>query len=71
MMNLDQSPYHENEAGSQATGTIVMKGEVVVPLVEDHGATRERWSPNSVTDSSEERADSYQVSRPCSRPLEV
>ena len=58
MRNLDQSPYHMNEAGSQATNTIAMRGEPIVPLIEDHAATRERTSLNSVTDSNEERIKS-------------
>ena len=55
MRNVDQSPHHMNEAGSGATNTIAMRGEPVVRLIEDHAATRERFSLNSVTDSNEER----------------
>ena len=55
MRNLDQSPFHMNEAGSQVTGSTAMKGAPMIPLVENHGATRERWSLNSMTDSNEER----------------
>ena len=61
MRNLDQSPFHMNEAGSHVTGTIAMKGAPVIPLLENHGHTRERWSLNSVTDSSEERINSGQL----------
>ena len=55
MRNIDQSPFHKNEAGSHVTGSIALKGAPVVPLLENHGSTRERWSLNSITDSSEER----------------
>ena len=61
MRNLDQSPFHINEAGSHVTGTIAMKGAPVIPLLENHGATRERWSLNSATDSGEERINSGQL----------
>ena len=53
--NIDQSPFHGNEAGSAECNTIVLKGAPTVPLVENHAATRERWSLNSLTDSSAER----------------
>ena len=53
--NVDQFPFHGNEAGSAECNTITLKGAPTVPLVENHVATRERWSLNSVTDSSPER----------------
>ena len=53
--NIDQSPFHQNEAGSVATNTIALKGAPTVPLIENHAATRERWSLNSITLSSEAR----------------
>ena len=53
--NIDQSPFHGNEAGSHECNTISLKGAPTVPLIENHAATRERWSLNSVTDSSAER----------------
>lgn len=53
--NIDQSPFHGNEAGSQACNTLALKGAPTVPLLENHAATRERWSLNSITDSSLER----------------
>ena len=55
MRNVDQSPFHGNEAGSAACNTIALKGAPTVPLIENHAATRSRWSLNSVTDSSRER----------------
>ena len=58
MRNLDQSPFHMNEAGSQVVGTIAMKGAPIIPLLENHGSTRERWSLNSMTDSNKERINS-------------
>ena len=53
--NIDQSPFHGNEAGSAECNTLALKGAPTVPLVENHAATRERWSLNSVTDSSAAR----------------
>ena len=53
--NVDQSPFHSNEAGSAECGTLALKGAPTVPLIENHAATRERISLNSMTDSSEER----------------
>ena len=53
--NVDQSPFHGNEAGSAECNTIALKGAPTVPLIENHAATRSRWSLNSVTDSSRER----------------
>ena len=55
MRNVDQSPFHGNEAGSAECNTIALKGAPTVPLIENHAATRSRWSLNSVTDSSRER----------------
>ena len=53
--NVDQSPFHQNEAGSAECNTLALVGAPTVPLIENHAATRERWSLNSVTDSSIER----------------
>ena len=53
--NVYQSPFHGNEAGSAACNTIALKGAPTVLLIEDHAATRDRVSLNSVTDSSQER----------------
>lgn len=53
--NIDQSPFHANEAGSKACNTLALKGAPTVPLIENHAATRERWSLNSVTFSSTEK----------------
>ena len=55
MRNLDQSPFHSNEVGSVERNTFALSGAPTVPLIEDHAATRERWSLNSVTDSCAER----------------
>ena len=52
--HVDQSPFHANEAGSAACNMLSLKGAPTVPLIENHAATRERWSLNSVTDSSAE-----------------
>ena len=48
-------PFHQNEAGSQEWNTFTLMGQHTVPLIEDHAATRGRWSLNSLTDSAEER----------------
>ena len=34
---------------------MTLMGQHTVPLLEDHAATRERWSLNSLTDSAEEQ----------------
>ena len=47
--NVDQSPFHGNEAGSAECNTIALKGCPTVPLIENHAATRERMSLNSRT----------------------
>ena len=52
--NIDQSPFHGDEAGSKACDTLALKGAPTVPLIENHAATRTRVSLNSVTVSSEE-----------------
>ena len=39
--NIDQSPFHKNEAGSREFGTLAMQNAPTVPLLEDHAATRE------------------------------
>ena len=36
MRNLDQSPFHMNEAGSQVVGTIAMKGAPIIPVSYTH-----------------------------------
>ena len=53
--NIDQQPFHQNEAGSQEWNTLTLMGANTVPLIENHAATRERWSLNSLTDSVEEQ----------------
>ena len=53
--NVDQSPFHGNEAGSKECNTLALKGVPKVPLLENHAATRERWSLSSVTDSCIQR----------------
>lgn len=55
MRNIDQSPFHKNEAGSAECNTLALKGAPTVPLIENHADTRSRWSLNSVTDSCKER----------------
>ena len=52
--NFDQTPFHANESGSQNTATLAVAG-TVVPVVEGHADTRERWTLNLFTLSSLER----------------
>ena len=54
MENFDQTPYHQNEIGSQDRSTVAVKGGIV-PLVEAHAATRSRWSANLTTFSDKGR----------------
>ena len=49
MTNIDQSPYHKNEAGSQDAMTLSVKGAEHVPLCENHADTRNRWTSNTTT----------------------
>ena len=54
--NLDQIPFHHNESGSRSMTTLAVAGRsAIVPLVEGHSATRERWAANLTTFSNEER----------------
>ena len=54
--DVDQSPFHVNESGSKNSLTLSIKGAPTVPVKEGHAATRSRWSANTMTTSSEERA---------------
>ena len=54
--NLDQSPFHMNESGSKAEKSMSIRGGGVVPLKEGHTQTRERWTLQTTTTSSAERA---------------
>ncbi len=54
MENWDQSPFHNNEVGSQNAPTLAVAGTIEVPLIENHSATRERWSGCFTTWSSAE-----------------
>ena len=56
MDNVDQSPFHKNEAGSKDVCTLSLKGAPTVPLIEGHAATRSRWSANTTTQSDYEEA---------------
>ncbi len=49
MTNLDQSPYHKNESGSQNATTLSVKGAPIVVLKEGHADTRSRWSACTIT----------------------
>ena len=51
--NWDQSPFHHNESGSQNMPTLAVAGNgAIVPLIEGHSATRERWTANLTTFSN-------------------
>ena len=54
MENWDQSPLRHNETGSEHKPTLAAAG-VEVPLVEQHIATRARWSANLTTFSDHAR----------------
>ena len=54
--NLDQSPFHMNEAGSKAEKSMSVRGGGIVPLKEGHAQTRERWTMQTTTTSSVQRA---------------
>ena len=41
---IDQKPFHMDEAGYAARNTLALTGAFIVPLVENHAATRKRWS---------------------------
>ena len=45
--DIDQTPFHMNEAGSAARHKLALTGAPIVPLIENHAATRERWSLTS------------------------
>ena len=52
--NWDQSPFHNNESGSQNVSTLAVAGGNV-PLIEGHADTRERWTGNFTTFSNKAR----------------
>lgn len=52
--NWDQTPFHNNEGGSQGIATLAVAGGTV-PLIEGHAECRERWSANLTTCSNKER----------------
>ena len=54
--NLDQSPFHMNEAGSKAEKSMSIRGCGIVPLKEGHAQTRERWTLQTHTTSNADRA---------------
>ncbi len=54
MENWDQSPFHANESGSANVPTLAVAGGIV-PLVEGHAATRQRWTANLTTFSNKKR----------------
>ena len=61
MENWDQSPFHNNESGSQNLRTLAFKGASTVPLIEGHADTRSRWTGNFTTFSNEERIKAGEI----------
>ena len=55
MKNFDQTPYHDNEQGSQGGKTLATKACGTVPLIEGHADTRQRWTGNFTTFSDKAR----------------
>ena len=53
---FDQKPFHINEAGSKCASTLTHKGELEIPLKEQHSETRERWTVNTMVTSREASA---------------
>jgi len=51
LWNFDQCPFHMNESGSKALGTLHFRGSCSVPLKEGHSATRERWTVSTMVSS--------------------
>ena len=49
--NVDQSPFHMNEAGTKNVGSACLRGCGAVPLNEIHSATRARWTVNTIVRS--------------------
>jgi hypothetical protein len=54
--NMDQSPFHMNEAGSKETGSLSIRGAGVLVLKEGHAASRERWTACTFCVSDKTRA---------------
>ena len=54
--NVDQKPFHMNEAGSKCKETMSFKGESEIELHELHSHTRARWSANTCCISDAARA---------------
>ena len=48
MENWDQSPYHNNEVGSQGKAVLAIKG-AKVPIVEGNSDVKQRWTANLTT----------------------
>ena len=61
MENFDQSPYHDNEQGSQSGTTLAIKAGGIVPLTEGHHDTRQRWTGNFTTFSDFDRIRSGDI----------
>ena len=61
LLNVDQSPYHHNESGSQNKATLGVRGSTV-PVVEGNSDCKSRWTANSTTCSSETAIAAGQIS---------
>ena len=49
ILNWDQSPYHNNETGSQDKRVLSVKGGCTVPVIEGKDDVRTRWTANLTT----------------------
>ena len=56
MEKFDQSPYHNNEVGSQDKPVLAIKG-AKVPLAEGNSDVKQRWTANLTTFSNMDRID--------------
>ena len=45
LLNVDQSPYHHNETGSQNKPTLGIRGSTI-PVVDGNSDVRSRWTAN-------------------------
>ena len=55
MENWDQTPFHHNEGGSKNVPTLAAIGQCIVPVIEGHSDTKERWTLNTATFSDKQR----------------
>ena len=56
MRSVDQSPFHQNEAGSKEHNTLTLQGAQTLPAIEIHALSTTRWSLNPANGSDARRA---------------